>query len=134
MASANGASHPTKKRPWLSRWFSRRKAVHYPPSPVLIATYERKVRWTDLNNLIEPITFMLLEDQHGTRTWEVHEVGHSKIYKRHIGFLAPVRVWQLGGELPDGAIPQIGYKQRLFHSWTMLALLELVRPKEGRSK
>jgi hypothetical protein len=90
----------------LARWRAYRgRQARLNAPPRLVATMVRRVRWTDLNNLVEEITFLLKEDGRGRRSYEVHQYGTCLTFKKHRDYAGPVKVWMAGGPLPPHATP-----------------------------
>lgn len=65
----------------------------------LIGTHVREIKWVDLDNLNEKITFYLFEDTKGKRFYKVHDYGFCEIGEQYKQYLGPIIAWTNGHSL-----------------------------------
>lgn len=110
-----------KERFWsrmFRLWAARRaRMASLSAPPRLVATYVQPINWNSgkgtETHTKEEITFMLLEDGRGRRTYKVHEYGYCKTYEKHKTYSGSVIAWTHGGPLPTYAVRNFGQVLKL---------------------
>lgn len=82
------------KRLW-NRWQNRSRKI--------VASYEVKVVFRNMNNREEIITYFLFETPRGKRSWTSHSYGLCKDHDMIEQFAQAVIIWELGGVMPESA-------------------------------